>query len=281
MPTFPIVFRAGAARVRRRWLVAALLWFLVCLVTLAPASAAVRLLTWRLPQLELAAVEGSFWQGRAGQAFWRIGNQRIALGRLDWNLSGWSLLWLHPSAHVSAEWGEQIVSTDLRVSPLGTVTLRDTRAALPVELVKIWAPIPARGTLTLALDRAEFDRDGLRELKGNGEWRRAQWQWGARWLALGDYQFSVNTDRQFSANTDSNGAIAGSIKGAGDIGANGNFTFDARARRYGVQTKLTVSRGLPQEFRDSLIFLLGAKPQPDATPGAPLVLQLERSGTLQ
>ena len=273
MATFPIVLRAGSARVRRRWLVAGLLWFLVCVVTLAPASATVRLLAWRLPQLELAAVEGSFWQGRAGQAFWRIGNQRIALGRLDWDLSGWSLLWLHPRAHISAEWGEQIVSTDLRVSPFGSVTLRETRAALPVELVKIWAPIPARGTLTLALDRVEFDRDGLRELKGTGEWRRAQWQWGARWLALGDYQFS--------ADSDSAGAMAGSIKGAGDVGANGTFTFDPRARRYGVQTKLTVSRGLPQEFRDSLVYLLGAKPQPDAAPGTPLVLQLERSGTLR
>ena len=103
-------------RLRRCLIVAAALWILACLLAVAQATAAARLLRWSVPQLELAAIDGSFWQGSAGQAFINLGNQRIALGRLDWALNGWSLLWLHPSAKISAEWGEQIIAARVRVN---------------------------------------------------------------------------------------------------------------------------------------------------------------------
>lgn len=257
----------------RRWLIgAAVLWFLCWLLALAPASAAARLLRWSLPQLELGAIGGSFWHGSAGQAFANVGNQRIALGRLDWQLNGWSLLWLHPSATISAELGEQIISTRLRINPLGHVSLRELRGALPMELLKIWAPIPARGTLALKLDAVDFTRTTLQKIDGAIDWRRVQWQWGDRWLALGDYHFNVATKND--------GLVSGEINGAGDLAATGTFNANLEKRNYDVTAQLSASRALPQEFRDSLVFLLRAQPvNTTDNPGGPLVMKLQRTGS--
>ncbi|MET0377490.1 MAG: type II secretion system protein N [Spongiibacteraceae bacterium] len=269
MPDYSLMF---SPRLRRGLIVAAALWFLSWLLVLAPAAATVRLLRWSVPQLELAAIDGSFWRGSAGQAFVTVGNQRIALGRLDWQLNGWSLLWLHPSAKISSEWGEQIVTTRLRVNPLGSVRLHELRAALPVELLKIWAPLPARGTLALNLDAVDFSRTTLQKIDGSIDWRRAQWQWGDRWLALADYQLNVATHND--------GMVAGKISGAGDLAATGTLTANLETRAYDLNAQLSASRALPQEFRDSLVFLLRAQPvNTDASAGGPVVMKLQRTGS--
>lgn len=260
-----------SSRLRRVLIAAAILWFIGCLLALAPATAAARLLHWTMPQLELAAVEGSFWRGSAGQSFLAVGNQRVALGRLEWQLNGLSLLWLHPSAHISTEWGDQIVDAQVRVSPFGAVAVRDLRAVVPVDLVKLWAPVPARGALGLNFDAIDLDRRALPSLNGKIDWRRAQWQWGDRWLALGDYRFAVQTR---------DGALAGEIGGGGDLAAQGKFTADLGKRSYAIDAQLSASRGLPQEFRDSLVFLLGAKPAAtEAGAGSPVTMTLQRNGS--
>jgi hypothetical protein len=260
-----------SSRARRCLIVAALLWFVAALLALAPAAAAVRLLRWGAPQLELAAVDGSFWHGSAGQAFLNLGNQRVALGRLEWQLNGWSLLWLHPSAKISAEWGDQILDARLRVGPFGDVNVRELRAVMPVELVKIWAPVPARGALGVNIDAVDFNRQSLQSLRGKIDWRRAQWQWGDRWLMLGDYQFDMQTH---------DGVLDGKIAGGSDLAATGAFTAHLEKRTYEINAQLSASRGLPQEFRDSLVFLLRAQPQnPNAGAGEPVVLKLQRGGT--
>lgn len=264
---------------RRRLCAAAALWLLACLLAFAPARVAARLFQLAVPQLELGALSGSFWQGSAGQAYVMIGKQRLALGRLDWQLQGWSLLWLHPSAHISAVWGEQLLDTTLRIGPTGRLTLRETRAVFPVTLARLWLPLPARGEIGLRLQTASLSRQGLQELTGEINWQRAQWQWGERWLALGDYQLQLHTE---GAST-----LLGALDGKGDLAGSGKVTIDLAQRHYLVDAKLSASRGLPQEFRDSLVFLLGAKLQENTAPstassttgsGVPLPLVLQRSG---
>src|SRR5687767_6990908 len=88
----------------RRWaIVAAVLWFLTCLLWTAPA-ALFALIAQRAAPLQLDAVAGSFWRGRAGQAYVLVPNGRVALGSVTWRLKPWSLLWLHPSAHITADY---------------------------------------------------------------------------------------------------------------------------------------------------------------------------------
>lgn len=262
-------------RWRRGLIVAATVWLLACLLAFAPARVAARLFQLALPQLELGALSGSFWQGSAGQTYLTMGSQRLALGRLDWQLNAWSLLWLHPSAHVTAVWGEQLFDTNLRISPTGTLTLRETRAVFPVTLTRLWLPLPARGNIGLRVSAASFSRRGLQDLTGEISWQRAQWQWGERWLALGEYQLQLHTEGESK--------LLGAFDGKGDLSGGGKVVIDLAQRQYQIDAQLAASRGLPQEFRDSLVFLLGAKPQENKAPsagtaGAPLPLALQRSG---
>ena len=260
---------------QRNWLIAfAAIWFCGWLIATAPARIFVGLVHKMIPALQLDSVEGSLWQGSARQAFVQTGGRTIALGRVDWRFYGWSLLLLHPTAHVGTSWGDQIVDTNVRLSPLGSVSLRDTRAVFPVALLQLWAPLPARGNIGINLQSAMLVDAGLRAVEGAVDWQGAQWQWGERWLALGDYRVALD-----SASDD---LLKGEISGGTDLAASGTFTLGFSARTYQVDTKIAASRTLPKEFRDSLVFLLGAKPQQqtsvDAGAGAPVQLLVQRQG---
>jgi hypothetical protein len=166
-----------------------------------------------------------------------------------------------------------MVDAQLRISPTGVINLRDTRALFPVELAKLWLPVPARGVIGLNLQSAVIEHRLPQSIAGEIQWQRAQWQWGDRWLPLGDYRLQLHTEK--------NGELRGEIVGEGDLASTGTLQFDPVKRAYQIDTKLSASRGLPQEFRDSLVFLLNAKPveNTEQGAGAPLMLQLQRNGS--
>jgi hypothetical protein len=237
----------------RRWAIAAaVLWFLTCLLWTAPASL-FALIAQRAAPLQLDAVAGSFWRGRAGQAYVLLPNGRVALGSVTWRLKPWSLLWLHPSVHITADYGVQIVDTQLTVAPTGKLRLREMRGAVPLTALNHWLPLPANGLLVFNLPDAELDADGLRSLRGDVQWQQANWQWGSRWLALGDY--SVQLQMQ-------NAIVQGGVDGKGALAVKGKVDIDPRQKHYSVQAQLHADASLPQEFRDGLQLMLAA--QPDA-----------------
>lgn len=262
---FPSLRQAGSRRQRRAATVVAVLWFIACVAWQAPASLMATLLGAAVPQLELQAVSGSLWHGRAGSAFWRDGERRFALGTLEWQLSPWSLLWLHPSAHVAANYGEQFVDARVRLSPLGSLQLRDARAALPVGALTRSLPLRIDGLLGLRLERVEVDREQrLRALQGVVQWQRASTLWGSRWVALGDYVCNATTPQSGQLNLQ--------LEGSGALAANGTATLDLDARGYAVQLALTPAASLPQELREGIGPVLGA------TRDAQGRLQVQREG---
>lgn len=256
---------------RRALCAFAVLWFFGWLAATAPA----RLVTGALhainPALQCDAPAGSLWRGSAASCWLRINDRTLALGRLDWRLRPWSLLWLQPSAHINASWGDQLVDGDVRVSPLGTITLRDMRVQVPASLLQVWAPVPARGTLGAHIDALQW-RNDLRELRGRLDWRDAQWQWGPNWLRLGNYTVELQAG--------SGQSLTGKLSGDGDLAGSGNIAADLERRSWQADATLSASRALPQDFRQSLIFLLGAKPvdNPNAGAGAPEQFALARQG---
>ncbi len=240
-------------RYRRYAIGLAAAWFFACLMWGAPASLMSALLKPIAPQLELRALEGGFWNGRAGTAFWLQDKQRIALGSVEWQLSPWSLLWLHPAAHIATSYGQQFVDARVRLSPLGTLQLRDVSAALPVAALTHWLPVPADGLLGLKLTRAEIAARGLplRAVQGELQWQQAAWQWNSRWLTLGDYrcQLDMKDGAQLHA----------VLQGQGALGANGDALLNLNDKNYTLQLALTPAATLPQEFRDGIGMLLGGE----------------------
>ncbi|HSB96637.1 MAG TPA: type II secretion system protein N [Spongiibacteraceae bacterium] len=241
------------ARRRRISVAAAAVWFFASLLWTAPASLMVAVLKPIAPQLELQIPEGGFWRGRAGAAFWQNNDQRIALGTVEWRLSPWSLLWLHPGAHITANYGQQFIDANVRLSPLGSVQLRDVRAALPVAALAHWLPMPADGLLGLKLARVEIARREplVRELEGEASWQQAAWQWSSRWVALGDY--SCQLDMKESAR------IHAVLQGQGALAANGEATVNFKDKDYSLQLLLSPTESLPQEFREGLGLFLGGQ----------------------
>ena len=249
---------------RRRLLPVALVWFFACLLYTMPATLFVALLRTLAPPLQLQNVSGSFWNGSAAQAFWQNGTQTIALGRVEWQLRPWTLLWLHPSAHIAANYGDQFVDAHISVSPLGSVALAHTSAALPASLLSTWAPIPARGQFELKLDRAELSRTQVGALRGALYWQQARWQWGAQWLALGDFRCQLTTPKS--------GQIHCDVQGQGALAVNGAADVDLAARNWALQAQVKPDPALPANFRQSLQFMLSAEPNAQG------VLAVKRNG---
>lgn len=232
------------------WLAA--LWFVGCLLWGAPATLMSALLKPLAPQLELQVVEGSFWNGRASAAFWQQGDQRFALGSVEWQLRPWSLLWLHPTAKIAASYGEQLVETNVRFSPLGAIALRDLRATLPVGALAQRLPMRIDGLLGLKFERVEVARGGqLRELRGEVQWQRAASQWNSRMVALGDYTFRTSMQK--------NAQLQVEVEGKGALAATGNATLNLEQKNYTLQLQLTPAASLPQELRDGLVVLGGQR----------------------
>lgn len=244
---------ATALRYRRSAIALAVAWFFGCLAWGAPAALMVALLKPLVPQFELQMPEGGFWHGRAGAAFWQQGDQRFALGAIEWRLSPWSLLWLHPSAHVATTYGDQFIDTRVRLSPLGTLQLRELRAALPVAALTQQLPVRIEGLLGLRLERAELSRRDpqLRELQGEIQWQHAAWQWNSNWVLLGDYAGQVSTPEK--------SRLQIKLDGKGALAASGETTLNLVDKTYALQLLLTPAPSLPQELRDGAGVFLGGQ----------------------
>lgn len=241
-------------RWRRRALIAAIIWFSGCLLYGTPATLFAALLRTLTPALQLQNVAGSFWNGTAAQVFWQQNDQVIALGSVEWHLRPWSLLWLHPSAHIVANYGEQFFDARVQLSPLGTLTLDKTSGALPASILSYWAPLPARGQIAFKLDRVEIARAQLRVLQGALYWQQAQWQWNSHWLALGDYrcELQMPTAQQ----------IRCALQGQGKLSIDGDVNVNVSERSWALQTRIKIEPTLPEDFRQGLQVMLAA--QPDA-----------------
>lgn len=259
MQAFPL---SGNRAIRRSWVLAAVLWLVLCLLWTAPASLFAALMQKALPALRLEAVTGSFWQGRAGQAYWIWQGRLFSLGALQWRVKPWSLLWLRPGVHLSATYGEQFLDTEASIG-VGGVQLRDTRAALPISALSFWLPVPADGLLALRLNRARFDAGQPSELTGELDLQRMRWQWNERWLTLGDYRVQLKVD---------DNGLTGDVSGGTTLAASGQVKADLETRKYRLSGTLKTSSDLPSELRDGIRLMLAAKPLGDG------VWQLERSG---
>ena len=243
------VFATGDPRQRRLAVIAASLWFLICLLYSAPASLFAALAESG-GALQLRNLDGSFWRGRAGEAYVVLPDQqRIALGTLEWKLNPWSLLWLHPSAHLSTRYGEQFVETDVRVGPTGAVLLRNVRGSAPLAAFSRWLLLPAQGVLNIDLAELELSRRELRRVQGQLSWQQARWQWNTSWLTLGDYQCGLRMEKPAQ--------LQCALQGDGALGLKGEVLFDLKEKNYAVQAQLRAADTLPQDFRTGLSLLLG------------------------
>jgi general secretion pathway protein N len=163
-------------------LVLALLWWFPARWLQAPVQA--RLAGWQLQQ-----VEGSIWQGRAGEL---LDPQGQPLGSLQWQLSRRALLGdLRLSIQIA---GPRLqLHGNMRRLSSTELTLDRIELNMDARLLQSWqlSPVPIEGRLQLQIDHAQLRGGWPLALDAQGQWRQASLRNGAETVALGDLAFTA------------------------------------------------------------------------------------------
>ena len=144
---------------RRRGVVMALL------ATLLVINVPARVMAWLLPdEVNLSGLSGTFWFGEAVRSWVMVDGQAVMLGKVQWRISPWRLLWSTP-LEVSAEWGDQLLRTRLGVGITGRWVFRDTGIAFHLDALRALMPLYLGGRVTGEFDAIGLSHDGLEEVR--------------------------------------------------------------------------------------------------------------------
>lgn len=224
--------------------------FALGLLLLAPAAT---LYGWtrssKPAALELLGLQGTITAGSLSGA--QFGG-RPALRDLDWQLQPLWLLLGRASFHVSGG-GDTSVDGNVAVSPLGTLRLRDFRAAgaiKPLLAMAGQAFLPVEGQARLELAQLKL-RQGLpQSVEGNLQIQGLTWTLARDPLLLGDYRADLSTE-----NDDSVARIR-SVSGPLELSGTARLSTD---RRYSLELKMKPK----PEASDMLRKLVGGAGAPD------------------
>lgn len=158
----------------------------ILLAVLAPA----RLLAWLLPPSQILAsgYTGSLWTGSAARVQIATPAGPLHLGRVDWQLSPWSLLRLAPALQLQSAWGSQRLSGHLQLRGADDLRLTDLSARLDAALLQQLAPLQLAGTLELQVARLVLRNGQPQELEqARLLWQSASWDSPRGPIPLGTY----------------------------------------------------------------------------------------------
>lgn len=182
-----------------RWGAALMALLFVFLLVSAPA----RLLVYFLPSKQIVAqgFGGSLWNGTADSVAIAAPGGHLQLGRVEWELSPWSLLLFSPAMDLETTWGKQRLVGNLRLYPGGDIELSDTDISLDASLVKSWLPIQIDGQLSVLTPELAIEDAQLASGQGRLVWQRARWYSSRGPQPLGDYvaEFEIPDSGQLSA----------------------------------------------------------------------------------
>ena len=191
------------------------LYLFVLIVKETPATLVTAQLAKALPQLQLAAVTGSVWQGKAGDAVVMIQNKPLPLGVLKWRFKPMSLLALKACADVESD----VFSGNACRTLTGLTQLHRFQADLPAAFASDFVPqAEVAGAASLSLVKAAFnDKLEISKLEGNLSWRGARVKVQGTWFTLGDLAADLKEAE--------NGALAAHI-----FDLSGPFGIDVNAK---------------------------------------------------
>lgn len=231
--------------------VLAVVVYIAALVTLFPASLAIRWFLPATPGVVLGPAEGTVWTGRVASVEYRAWN----IGAVEWSLRPLSLLALAVAADVRLERsGQGPMSASVRATTDGRVDIRDLQGGITLtdlSRAKLMPANIATGDVILNLQRLGL-LDG-RPMAAEGRIGLANLQSALLpGVALGNYEGEIET-------TDA-GIIASfreleaplRVTGQAQLGQDGRYT---------VSGNITPSAETPDALRRGLA-LLG---QPDAS----------------
>jgi general secretion pathway protein N len=170
-------------------------YFLYLVVSSTPAT----LLSWgvmkAVPQLSVAGVTGTLWNGKAAGVRLNLdGNPPLSLGPLSWRLSPWNLALFKACLDIKNE----KINGGLCRGVTGASQINNLQLELPAALAGLFvreSGASVDGDLSLMIERASLKSNlDIGELKGNLSWRGAKVSVNGMAFALGDFAADLKAD---------------------------------------------------------------------------------------
>ena len=242
---------------RRRGVVMALL------ATLLVINVPARVMAWLLPdEVNLSGISGTFWSGEAVRSWVIVDGQAVMLGKVQWRISPWRLLWSTP-LEVSAAWGDQLLRTRLGVGITGQWVFRDTGIAFHLDSLRALMPLYLGGRVTGEFDAIGLSQDALEEFRGRVNLHNTVWTARSGNIPLGSYRVDVGPGAERTEVDDPDGREANSvgvrdIEGAvstkvGSLVLNGTVTLSGA--RYSIDLNATGPVARDESFRRAVSVL--------------------------
>ncbi len=242
---------------RRRGVVTALL------ATLLVINVPARVMTWFLPgEVRLSGLSGTVWSGEAVRSWVMVDGRAVMLGKVQWRISPWRLLWSTP-LRVSAEWGDQLLSTRLGVGITGKWIFRDTGIAFHLDALRALMPLYLGGRVTGEFDAIGLSHDSLEEVRGRVNLHNTAWTARSGHIPLGSYRVDVGPGVDRTQLDDPDGREVNSvgvrdIKGVvstedGSLVLNGTVTLSGA--RYSIDLNATGPVARDESFRRAVSVL--------------------------
>lgn len=168
-------------------------YFLFLILSRVPAAYAVSAVHGAVPNLWLTGVRGTVWRGEAGASQIDIANNPIALGKVSWKLSPFSLLMLNPCIEFQANQSRQNISGMVCQSVGGTTKLKNVSVDGSVALVNALLPNggKANGTGSIEVISAEVTPKAVKKIDARVSWQNARVFADGTWFSLGSYAAKV------------------------------------------------------------------------------------------
>lgn len=160
-------------------------YFGTLVIVRTPATLVTANLVKVAPNIQLAAITGTAWKGRAGAAHLNIEGQVIELGSLSWTFRPLSLFALKACVDVESD----IVNGNVCRTIGGMNEFKTLQVELPANLANKSLPdAKLAGVASLIIAKgAVNDLGEVSALEGNFTWRGARLNFQGMWFTLGDF----------------------------------------------------------------------------------------------
>ena len=175
--------------ITRHWRILAVFVFATLLVSQIPARAISRVLP---DDVTLTGISGTIWSGRAARAWVEIDQQPLMLGRVQWQLQPWRILWGAPLS-LSSVWGQQALRAQLSYRPDGSIVLQDAAFTVNTQLFKAFFPLYLGGALSGEFAQIAINEGHVTNAEGVVRLRRGVWTARSGNIPLGDYQIDFSS----------------------------------------------------------------------------------------
>lgn len=231
------------ARIRRPWGIIVGGVLVLLLIFQIPAGA----VRWLLPaEVGVTGLSGTIWSGQALRCWWESAGERVMLGRVEWQIEPWRLLWSNPVS-VSSEWGAQRLETRLSYLPGGHLSLTNTSLNFDTQILNALLPLYIGGRFSGRFSAIEWAGAEIRSVSGKAILEGAVWTAQSGDIPLGTYHLDIGT-----ASADSE--VVGVMKTlGGPLQLAGEVVLGPASYRIALQAKGPVA--LDESFRGAVAML--------------------------